>query len=529
MWSEMRSLLLVILCVASTVLPAQPFNLGRPHPDWTVEFNGQQNLPTVEVIVGLNYLEQTAWKGFYAEGILCAKWSGPPIPPTDYKVVVWPQDRPSANLDFWGQAYVGHDAGACKWFAAWSQRATDVPTLKCEFDVKLEIHHGNGDPTTVYTRHVRLRVAGGPLLIDVKQKSDNLYAFIKHRSPNPDPADNSTKDKVFPWYCTDFDYNPFDYRMTDAIEFTMPGLQRCNVFKAKPLWLQPEDVTIKWLVGGVGTFLNPNTQLEQIGSSVNPQETKPLSPAIEEWITMNGELDSVDEFLLTANFYNGTPTGPPYPNPVTTDQSGDFYKLQDELDNRSWRMGENYAKFKPHKPKIHGLHDLSDLLSPSYRYINDGTYLGQRFLYSLDDTEDYGMPGVWVQERFIGFHDGGDAIPSWFITDFKTGTKWQTRPLEYLADSRDGTFHEADTMSMAVEVIELFSPLFYHEYWAATDKSAEDLAFYPWRYVPNTNNQVKKYLGIFLESYDMDFWIEFLWGVEHNVGTRHSGDGPPPT
>lgn len=463
--------------------------------------------------------------------MLCATWTGPPLPPGDSKVVIWPPNRPDAHLDFWGQPYTGydHDAGACKWFASWSQRPDDVPTANCTFEVTLRIYHGPNSHTD-YVRHVRLRIAGGPLAIEKKQEAYESpgVVFLMHRSGNSDnPAEADQDVNQYPWYCTDFDYNPFDYRAAALGGYTIAHQQRCNIFKAKPLWTQPEDVSIKWFVGGTGTFLNPNPQLESVGGSANPQETKPLAPTVEQLITMNGELDSIEPFLLTASYFNGTPTGPPYTNPITTDQTGSFYALQDELDNKLYRHGGDYAKFKPHKPKIHGLRDQSELLGDN-RYIDDGLTLGMQFLYALDDTEDNGMPGVWMQERFIGAHDGGDAIPSWFITNFKSGVKWFTMRRNNPAGSRDGVFSGVDQMSMDIWWLETGPFLFYHEYWAATDDAQEDLVNYRWRFVPNTNPQIKRYLGMFIESFDMDFWEFYDYGVEHFLGDRHSGDGPPP-
>ncbi len=55
---------------------------------------------TIEVIVGLQFIEVGEWKGFYADGLLCGVWNGPPLLDTDFFVVSFP-GQPHQNLKHW--------------------------------------------------------------------------------------------------------------------------------------------------------------------------------------------------------------------------------------------------------------------------------------------------------------------------------------------------------------------------------------------------------------------------------------------
>lgn len=514
-----------------------PFNMGQPHPSLEIQFPGPTPPVTVEVLTGLYYVEDGTWKGFYADGLLCAKWTGPPLPPGDSFIVDWPQNKPDSHLDHWSNPSIPaseshvppHVPGGCFWFASWSQRPSDVPTVDCTFTLNAHIHHANGSPDTNYSRQVHLRIAGGPLLIDKKQVADEVV-FIRHRR-NSGSTDPDTADTAYPWYCTDFDYNPFDYRGPAFNGYAPIGLQKCNVFSAKSLWSQPANISAKYQVNGVGTFLNPDMQLESYNGQLFPQLTTFLQPTVFALVGMNGEMDSTDPFDLSANYFDGFPSGPPYPNPIATDESGFFYALQDELDNASYRHGEDYAKFKAHKPAPN-LVNSSSILQVLYPPPGN---VGDAFIYSLNDSEGAGMPGIWVQERFIGFLQGyGAALPPDFDTAYDTGHLWITQRKGYFyglqfsqPTSEDGIFHDADVMYYPPQNPAL---TLLHEYWAGTNKAAERLLLWPtqpdaywWRVIPGTST--KKFLGVFVGAFDMIF---DLYGVSHQEGIRHSGEGPPP-
>lgn len=521
---------LVSLAVVASAQPP-PINRDQPHPHWEIEINETPNSATYEIVTGLEFTDVGGWKGFYADGLICLKWTGGPLPPGDSRVVIWPQEKPDARLDHWSnpsippeQSHVPpHAADACRWFASWSQTPADVPTLECTFVVKIrQLHRGGGQ--TDYSRTVRLRIAGGPLDIEKFQDAEPGVSFFKHRREDL-AATPETVNTAFPWYCMDFDYNPFDYRTAGG--YKPYGLQRVNVFKAKPLWQQPSDISVQYMLDGVGTFLNPNTQLDvKPNNQPDAQKTKFLVPSVSALVAMNGELNSTDPFTLSAKFYDGFPTGPPYPNPVATDQSGLFYELQDALDNKAWRKGADYAKFTPHRP-VPTVVDVSHLLTT---FTPPEGKVGRAFLYLLRDSHTQGMPGVWVQERFIGDLEGfGSGVPADFATNLDTGIKWVTQRFGYqnlqqfiAAATEDGVFSEADVMFYYPQNPPL---TLLHEFWAATDLAAETLASYPWRVVPNTNPVAKRYLGVFVGSFDMVF---DRFTVTHNPGLRHSGDGPPP-
>lgn len=90
-----------------------------------------------------------------------------------------------------------------------------------------------------------------------------------------------------------------------------------------------------------------------------------------------------------------------------------------------------------------------------------------------------------------------------------------------LTDDIDGLFKDYDWMRYYPQSPPL---TFLHEYWAASDKAARKLLDYAWRIIPETDPPVKKYLGIFVGSFNMVFTDST---VTHDPGPRYSGDGPP--
>lgn len=56
---------------------------------------------------------------------------------------------------------------------------------------------------------------------------------------------------------------------------------------------------------------------------------------------------------------------PPHPTPLASDQSNEFYHLQDILEDKLCREGIKYSKFKPHKPK-NPVIDRSNLLDINF-------------------------------------------------------------------------------------------------------------------------------------------------------------------
>ena len=492
---------------------------------------------TIEVIVGLQFIEVGEWKGFYADGLLCGVWNGPPLLDTDFFVVSFP-GQPHQNLKHWSnpgdppeQSHVPPHAGnTCHWFAAWSQVPGDVPTLEATFTVVLKVIHEGGS-VDEYTRQVRLRIAGGPLKIDIKQKADEKiftkhYAYIEQGNPQTPPQE--IVEGAYPWYITDFDYNPFHYRNSPI--YTISGLQRVNVFKAKPLWQQPNNVTVKYAVNGTGTFVNQNLELEELSNGKpDPKNTWFLLPNREALITMNGDMDSTDEYFVYSMYFDGEPKEPPYPLPVAVDDSGSFYHLQDQLNSTLYQKGFKYAYFKPHKPS-NPMADQSNLLDDEQEPDPPTGMIGDWFIYQLQDTEGDGMPGVWISERFIGYLEDsegnviGNELPSDFqISYLKTVTQRKGFNDWFLKSppTFDGLFKDYDWMRYYPQSPPL---TFLHEYWAATDKAARKLLDYAWRIIPETDPPIKKYLGIFVGSFNMVFTDST---VTHDPGPRYSSDGPP--
>lgn len=67
------------IVIATLALPvaafsqlAPPFNMGQPHPDFACDIFTTQ---PVDVVVGLSFITRTendsTWKGYYADGLLC--------------------------------------------------------------------------------------------------------------------------------------------------------------------------------------------------------------------------------------------------------------------------------------------------------------------------------------------------------------------------------------------------------------------------------------------------------------------------
>ncbi|RMG24428.1 MAG: hypothetical protein D6724_06105 [Armatimonadetes bacterium] len=380
---------------------------------------------------------------------------------------------------------------------------------------------GGEETIGVYT--VRLRIIGGPLRIVEKQRADEEgEAFIMHRAMVPDGAGgfNDTVDASFPWYLTDFDYNPFHYR--SSANYAPNGLQRVNVVEAKPLWPQPAGITVQYGVTGAGTFLNPDSELAEWSPGVpNPRQTTFLDGSKTAKVSMDGDLDSNQDIFLIGAYYLGVPSGQPPFNPYAVDDSNSFYAYRDVRDNTPWRNGHLYTYLRPHKPA--SLHDYSNRLLP---YYPPPGAVGAAFIYQLQDSRQEGMPGVWIQERFCTDPEG--------LTTNDNGTYWITQrkgktanrfgeimfssptDVDGVFDSWDNLFFDEGSVPITFEG---------QEYWTATNLSARKIADYPWRVVPGTDPPVKKWLGIFVGAFDIVFTTET---AQHPPRERCSPENPPP-
>lgn len=277
------------------------------------------------------------------------------------------------------------------------------------FDLVLRVRVIEGE-TVHYnqTFHARVFVYGGPLEITYHQKAHDEEVFIMHPDPGFDPP---RPDKMYPWYCTDFDYNPFDHR--DKKRFRPnEKTQPVNVFKARPEWTQPTEIKIWYSLSAPGVFLNPNNELSDLEAEIDPRATKGLPSAT--WALIAAEPNSTNEFQVTAT-YDYSPAES-LPNPPAagdiTDKSGDYYAHHNPNSN-----GIKYACFVTHRPA--SLTPLGDPPNP-FDFGGFPDYQARVDFLLLTDTLGQGMPGVWVQERWP------EGVPSGFSVNVE-GEHWWTR------------------------------------------------------------------------------------------------------
>gem|GEM_PF-3422389 len=499
----------------------------QPHPHYKVppSANWDPSVP-IDIVVGLQWREIEDWKGYYADGLLCGVAWGPGIPPEELSVSF----ETTTGFDWWAnpgnppqESHAPPHAGnTCKWFATWSNDPEKDPTRDATITVTIKRLVPGGEETLgVYT--VRLRIIGGPLRILEKQRAERDEAFIMHRAMVPNGAGgfNDTVDASFPWYLTDFDYNPFHYR--SSANYEPNGLQRVNVVEAKPLWTQPAGITVQYGVTGVGTFLNPDAELGESPPGVpNPRQTTFLDGSKTVKVAMDGDQDAEADVFLSAAYYVGVPSGQPPFSPYAVDDSNIFYAYMDVKDSTPWRQGHLYTYLRPHKPA--SLHDYRNRLLP---YYPPPGAVGAAFIYQLQDSRQEGMPGVWIQERFCV------EPPGWFATN-NNDTKWITRRKGFTdaPDGQqifgtptdvDGVFNSWDDLFLDVTLAP--RTITGHEYWAATNIAARKIADYPWRVIPGSNPPVKKWLGIFVGAFDIVFTTET---AQHPPRERCSPENPPP-
>lgn len=134
----------------------------------------------------------------------------------------------------------------------------------------------------------------------------------------------------------------------------------------------------------------------------------------------------------------------------------------------------------------------------------------------------------YKNDSLIMIENVASDLPSDFETNLENNFKWITQRRGYKDTESmtstvdfDGLFNKTDKMAYWPQSPPL---VFLHEYWAATDKAARKLTNYPWRIIPDTDPPVKRYLGIFVGSFDMIFTDQT---VTYNPGQRWSNDGPP--
>jgi hypothetical protein len=351
--------------------------------------------------------------------------------------------------------------------------------------------------------------------------------FKLHRADvpgGPGAAPTNTPDIAYPWYATDFDYNPFDYRQTGG--YHAAGLEGSNSFKSKPYWSQPGGIYVVQFLDGSGCFLNSDSELSELpDGEPDPQLTTFLDSNTDVIISMNGHIDSSSDFQTTAFYYEEDPDNPGFFDdvPVTWDQSEDYFAYVDDRDHTEYQNGVAYSHFRPHKPLA--VTDWSSNLKTRIPAGMGPGQIGNVFIYQLTDTAGAGMPGVWLQERFPGIVNGsGSAVPSNFLTN-SDGGQWVTQRREYgnqwltNGTMQDGVMNNPDMMFYNPQSPTL---TLWHEYWAGTDKSARRIEDYPWRTIPGTTT--KQWLGIAVGFFDMSFSTT---AVTHNSGGRHSPTSPP--
>lgn len=377
----------------------------------------------------------------------------------------------------------------------------------------------NGQSITGYPRfyHVEAAVVGGPLRIEDKYKADEAVFTLHPVSWKVDPEGKKPpqlEKQEYPWYGTDFDYDPFLYRGGGFGRWCRPGMQPANVFEAKPLWLQPPGTKVAFSVTEPGCLLNRNdaellpgpSRLGTRGLPCNAQGVGPYA-----YIGSCG--GAGQRFTLTAQYMWDSDTSAiinqPFA-PLATDSSNKYWdKNSPELTEN----GKEYNTFLVHRPNEAKQWPPGDPNSSAYQNNPDisiwptpAGFSGGILLYQLKDNEGKGMPGVWVQERF----QYPEQVPEGVRTN-ASGNKWVTQRYAIFSAQREWrhgplvlpiNHRLTTTWSKEIGVFGpdyLFLPndlvpdppaqfvLQGHEYWAGTDKATYDL-------VPETG----RYFGIFV-------------------------------
>lgn len=541
MLSVIRSLTIVTVLVAAVTTQAQsqpPYNMHQAHPNISVPPVGSSDLSgSYSYILGLTWKTVTdlstgaiLWRGYYADGLICLRCPVP-VESGDHVEYIWPANEP--NFMHWGsvsqppsQSHIpeGHSTLTCKWFAVWSNSPGVNPTRDISFTVKIRVTH-NG-VVTEYPYALRIRICGGPVQIRSEVTSVPNKTLTRHTVPlgHSEPSDDGDSEHynlAYPWYCTDFGYNPFHY-----VEYkyrAKEGMQRPNIFAAKPLWQQPPGIKMMYELDKSGVFTNEYEDLEPLSTSVNPQRTLKLSQSSEAFIACDGDQDSNDIISLTAYYCDELQPGEPG---VGEDQSGSFYGYQDIVENKTWRNGFSYAKFKPHRP-VPIVIDRTAYILGSVPQINNETHQGINLIYQVRDQYGTGMPGIQVQERFVVATPSGfwtnNRRHSW-TTIRKSDETW-TYNDELTNPPIDGNFNAFDTIFLRKDHMPATFP--GHEYWAATDQHANGISYYPIRDIPNSNPPANAYVGIFVGGFDIVFEIDNF--NIHRTATVSHEDYPPPT
>lgn len=278
-----------------------------------------------------------------------------------------------------------------------------------KFDLKLHLKVVNGETIEWEDDfYVKVFVFGGPLEIKIVQEAETNIIFTKHPNNANSPP---TPNVFFPWYCTDLGYNPFNHRSVKS--FRPNSLtQPVNVFQARPLWSQPDEIKIWYSLSAPGVFLNPDSELSDLYGSIDPQQTRGLPRS--KWALVACDTGSQTEFQISAGYAYWP--GEEYPNPPfpagITDDSNRYYAILFPL-----TYGNKYANFTPHRP--HTLTELGDPPNP-FNFENFPDWQARVVFFWLRDTGDGGMPGVWVQERWPS------GVPPGFVVN-PNGSPWITQ------------------------------------------------------------------------------------------------------
>ncbi len=332
----------------------------------------------------------------------------------------------------------------------------------------------------------KIVVGGGPINVDVLQKSTGLanVPFVRHIRP-PDQIRPETPDGAFPWYLDDFGYDPFYYRIN--MGYHPAGLQAANAFKAHAEWTQPASVKIRYQLTNKGVFVNPDPDLEVLGSGRNPRLTKPIEGTKNALISWDGQTGNEGDTVLTGTYYyvaaDGTET------PLCDDQTP-LYRTANPLsyEDELIQYPDKYCTFRSHRPNALSAYTDHVVTGPPANH----------HLYQVLDMAGEGFPGVWVQERFW-FYVPPDA---WTNDQYPLGYLWTTQRKGYAngvgsfvtaAYSVHGVFDTPDDLVYHDQLV-----LEGHEYFAATNKGArrENGVPYPVRLIPGTQTWV--YVGMYI-------------------------------
>jgi hypothetical protein len=245
--------------------------------------------------------------------------------------------------------------------------------------------------------YVDLYVAGGPLHIE-RFLPANVDAFDVHRvtvGPNPNKFQ-------YPWYCTDFGYSPFDNRTHASYKPTNAQTQNIFDVKIEPIFVQPERIKVWYTVTAPGVILTDN--LELVPGSPDRRKTKGLAGTTVIKVATDPVTTS-NEFVITAAYGYSEAAAPLNEEPtevVAVDETPQYRPTVEQINLNSIQ----YTTFTTHRP--HHLEPYED-----NKYTGDpengipnpwspgpGKSGGVLF-YQLIDQLDQGMPGVWVQERFL--------------------------------------------------------------------------------------------------------------------------------